>query len=224
MQVFPQEDTGDLSRHRAGWFNAVALDLYTGESWFKPRPRHGLTSLRFPMSFLSPSRQIPGWYLNHTTTASFRIISYSSAIPYSDFRYWQHRWIDSRRNNDQVGFDVSAQYQFFLCVPAWPSGPLRSVVVAGAARKFVMSRYSSNIFLRRNWTCSVLPDLHLLATLQRSPACCFLSCLPFPNGRRAVALSFMSASETGGDSVIGEIHDIIILYETLSWGWDGRGM
>jgi hypothetical protein len=65
-----------------GWSRGTALDLFPGSVRFDPRPGHELSSLRFFMVFLSPSRQMQRQYLDKAIVVSFQILSNSSSFSY----------------------------------------------------------------------------------------------------------------------------------------------
>jgi hypothetical protein len=55
----------------------IPEDSYSGGAWFESRPGHRLSRLWLLAIFLSPFRQIQGYYSDQDITASFQILSNS---------------------------------------------------------------------------------------------------------------------------------------------------
>jgi hypothetical protein len=68
----------NMTTKRAGL--KLMLQTYSGSGWFWSGLGHQLSWLRFCMAFLSPSRQILGYYLDWTMTTVSQVLSYSSFI------------------------------------------------------------------------------------------------------------------------------------------------
>jgi hypothetical protein len=51
--------------NRAGWRSGSALNLHSGGACFEFWPGYRLPWLRLSFAFLTPSRQMPGWNLDH---------------------------------------------------------------------------------------------------------------------------------------------------------------
>jgi hypothetical protein len=67
------------------WCSGNALDLYSGFSRFETRPGLSLTWLKFHVVFLSPSRQIPKYYIEEAVAAA-KFFQNSSFICHSTIR------------------------------------------------------------------------------------------------------------------------------------------
>jgi hypothetical protein len=72
--------------YRAGSCSGNTLSFYSGGTRFESRPGHLLSWLRFSVVSLNPSTEIPGWYLDYTTTATFRVRFNTSFMNSHTFR------------------------------------------------------------------------------------------------------------------------------------------
>jgi hypothetical protein len=101
------------------WCRNTALDLYSRDSRFESQLWHRLSWQMFFVDFLSPSRKIPGYYLNYIMTATFLILSYSSLFSSPTIRRSRDSILKTPINNPRN------KHMFLLSLLPWARWVLR---------------------------------------------------------------------------------------------------